>query len=240
MKKGIILLVFLLLGIIFTSGCINPQVSAPVSPETAPPTSTPIAVPQTSSPPGVSLPSVTLKSDDFSQNTGTVTEPTTRIQVDNPYLEYLQVRKKTFDYSIPNCPMKSAFPAIVNDPDYGIQHQTPKLTALTEDQYEVFLRKYTEGKAENTQIKDIQGCQGAEGKPEWNFVEIRVILDPTNIRPTNYTISQNVRSNGKIIAQFTTIRTLVINEKITLTSYVPLKSDELDLFDTVSVTYTRQ
>jgi hypothetical protein len=198
-----------------------------------------MAIPGTSSPSATSLPGGTLNPDDFRQNTGTVTEPTTRIQVDNPYLEYLQVRKKTFDYSIPNCPMQSAFPAIVNDPDYGIQHQTAKLTALTEDQYEEFLRKYTEGKAENTRIKDIQGCQGAEGKPEWNFVEIRVILDPTNIRPANYTISQNVRSNGKIIAQFMTTRTLVINEKVALTSYVPVKSDELDLFDTISVTYTR-
>jgi hypothetical protein len=111
---------------------------------------------------------------------------------------------------------------------------------LTEDQYEEFLRKYTEGKAENTQVKNIEGCQGADGAPEWNFAEIRVILNPTNFKPTNYTISQDVRSESEIITQFTTTRTLVINEKIALTSYVPIKTDELDLFDTVSVTYTRQ
>jgi hypothetical protein len=185
------------------------------------------------------LPGITFRPEDLHYGT-IATAQTTRIQTDNPYIEFIQVRKKTFDYSIPNCPMQDAFPVIAEDPTYGIQQRVPKITAITEDEYETFLRKYTVGKAENTLLKDIQGCQGAEGKPEWNFIEIRVILDPTNIRPVNYTISQVVRSNGEIIAQFPTTRTLVIGEKLALTSYVPIKTEELDLFDTVGVTFTRQ
>jgi len=240
MQKRIILLIFLLLGIVLASGCTSPQSPAAVTPEPTLPTSTPTIVPVTPSPSVTMLPGVTYRPDIQHPDVGITTVPTTRIQIDNPYLDYLTIRKKTFDYSIPNCPMQSAFPAIANDPDYGIQHQVPKLTAVSEDDYQTFLRKYTEGNAENTVLKNIQGCQGAEGKPEWNFVEVRAILIPTNVRPANYTISQNVRSNGKIITQFVTTRTLVIDEKVSLTSYIPVKADEMNLFETVDVTYTRQ
>ena len=135
--------------------------------------------------------------------------------------------------------MGDAFPAIAKDPDYGIKQIVPKLASLSEDEYETFLRKYTEGKAENTPVKTLPQCQGYEGDPRWNFVETRVIVNPTNVRPANYTISLDVRSNGEIIAQFRTTRTLIIDQKVTLTSYIPVKADELDLFDTVGVTYTR-
>ncbi|PKL69191.1 MAG: hypothetical protein CVV30_06335 [Methanomicrobiales archaeon HGW-Methanomicrobiales-1] len=184
-------------------------------------------------------PGITFRPDAGQPSYGVVTAQTTRIQVDNPHLEYLQVRKKTFDYSIPNCPMQTAFPAIANDPGYGIQQPMPRLTALTQDQYDEFLWKYTERKAENTAIKTLPACMGAEANPGWNFVEIRVILNPTNVRPASYTITENVQSKGETVAQFTTTRTLVLDEKVTLTSYVPVKADELDLFDSVGMTYTR-
>jgi len=239
MKKRTILLVILLLGIVLASGCTSPQSPVPAPQVTAFPVSPSPVIPETPSPSVIASPDITHMPDSKYPVTVIVTGQTTRIQSDNPYLEYLNVRKKTFDYSIPNCPMQDAFPAIVKDPDYGIKKLNPKLTALTQDQYDVFLWKYTEGKAENTAIKNIQGCQGAEGNPEWNFVEIQVILNPTNVRPTNYTITQVVRSKGDIIAQFITTRTLVIDQKVILTSYVPVKADELDLFDTVGLTYTR-
>lgn len=240
MHKRIILLVFLLLGIILASGCTSPQSPATVSLETAMPTISSTVIPVTPNPTVTTSPGITFKPDNPQPVFGITTVQTTRIQVDNPYLEYFNVRKKTFDYSIPNCPMQNAFPSIAKDPDYGIKQLNPKLNSLTQDQYDLFLWKYTEGKAENTQIKTLQECAGAEGNPEWNFVEIRAILNPTNFRPANYTISQVVRSNGKIIAEFTTTQTLVIDKRITLTSYVPIKADELDLFDTVGITYTRQ
>ena len=239
MQKRFIILVFLLLGIILASGCTSPQSTAPVSPVTAMPTISSTVVPVTSNPTVTPSPGITFKPDNQQPAPGIVTVQTTRIQVDNPYLEKLNVRKKTLDNNIPNCPMENAFPEIAKDLTYGIKQQYPKLTALTEDQYSLFLWKYTEGKSEKTAIKTVTGCIGAEGLPNWNFVEIKVILDPTNFKPANYTITQTVQSNGKTIAEFTTDRTLVIDEKVTLTSYVPVKTDELDLFDTVGITYTR-
>lgn len=239
MQKRFILLVFLLLGIILTSGCTSPQSPAPTSPVTAIPTISSTIIPLTSNPTATPSPGITFKPDSQQPVPGVVTVQTTRIQVDNPYLENLNVRKKTLDNDIPNCLMENAFPEIAKDLTYGIKQQYPKLTALTQDQYDMFLWKYTEGKSENSPIKNIPGCIGAEGLPNWNFVVIKIILDPTNVRPANYTISQVVRSNGKIIAEFATTRTLVIDEKITLISYVPVKTDELELFDTVGITYTR-
>lgn len=239
MQKRIILLAFLVLGLVLVSGCTTPQTPAPASPITAEITSIPADIPVTVATTGAFSPDITFQPEGKSPAPGTVTVQTTRIQVDNPYLEYLNIRKKTFDDRIPNCIMENAFPTIASDKNYGINQVNPKLTALTQDEYDQFLWKYTEGKAENTPLKNLQVCQGAEGNPEWNFVEIRVILNPTNVRPANYTISQVVRSNGNIIAQFTTTQTLVIDKKVALTSYVPVKADELDLFDTVGLTYTR-
>jgi len=238
MKKWILILVFLLPGMILASGCTSP-LSSPASPVTALPTSTPGDIPAVSSPAVTVSPGITFRPDAGQPSYGVVTTQTTRVQADNPHLEYLEVRKKTFDYSIPNCPFQAAFPAIAGDSKYGIQQTMPKLTALTKDQYDEFLAKYTEGKAENTAIKTLPACMGAEANPGWNFVEIRVILNPTNVRPASYAITQNVLSGGKTIAQFTTTRTLVIDEKVTLTSYVPVKADELDLFDTIGMTYSR-
>ena len=239
MQKILILPVFLLLGIILASGCTSPQSPAPVSPVTAVPTISSTVIPVTSNPTATPSPGITFKPDSQQPAPGIVTVQTTRTQVDNPYLEYFNVRKKTLDNYVPNCPMENAFPEIAKDLTYGIKQQYPKLSTLTQDQYDLFLWKYTEGKSENTLIKNVPGCYGAEGLPNWNFVEIKVILNPTNVRPANYTISQVVQSNGKTIAEFATTRTLVIDEKVTLTSYVPVKTDELDLFDTVGITYTR-
>jgi hypothetical protein len=239
MKKHTLFLIFLLIAILVTSGCTRSESTGVSEPVTAVQTTPPPSLPPTAYTSPVSTPLVTYRPEIVPPSLATVTETPTRIATDDPYLEYLQVRKKTFDYSIPNCPMEDAFPAIVKDPGYGIKQVEPKLTALSEDDYETFLRKYTEGKAENTAIKTLQVCQGSEGNPYWNFIETRVILNPTNIKPSDYTISINVRSNGKIIAQFKTTRTLTIDQQVILANYIPIKADEVDLFDGVGVTYTR-
>ena len=67
---------------------------------------------------------------------------------------------------------------------------------------------------------------------------VRVVLNPTNYNPANYTITQNIWSDGKIVAQFPTTRQLVIDEPVILTSYIPVMTDEVDLIDSVVVTYS--
>jgi len=165
---------------------------------------------------------------------------TTPIASDNPYLEYLNIRKRTFVNPLPNTVMKDAFLSLANDTGYGIIQVKPYLYAISENEYEHFLRKYTEGVTENIRLKTLGVCQGsATAEPTWNFMELRIVLDPTNFSPANYTVTPNIWSDGKIVARFPTTQRLVIGEKVILTSYIPIRTDEIDLIDTVAVTYTR-
>jgi hypothetical protein len=238
MKKRSLFLVFFVIGIATISGCTQPESTGNTIPVTTIPATHSIP-PLTVSPPQGSSAIAAAEPTIMVPDNFPVTEQTTRIASDNPYLENLQIRKRTFEDSIPDCTMQEAFPAIVNDPQYGIQHPQPKISAISLDEYEKFLREYTAGKAENTRLLTISRCIGTSPEPLWNFIELQVILDPTNIRPSNYTISQDVRSKGIIIAQFKTTRTLVIDHQVKLVSYIPLKMDELDLVDNVGVTFTR-
>jgi len=135
--------------------------------------------------------------------------------------------------------MQNAFPAIAKDPSYGINQVVPKLSLISEDDYIYFLRKNTEGNAENTQLKTFVECQGSAAEPTWNFVEVRYILNPTNIQKSDYIITRNVWSDGKIIAQFPTTMPLVIDSQVSQTIYIPVRADEVDLIDSVALTYTR-
>jgi hypothetical protein len=239
MKKITIFLFLLFAGIIFAAGCTGP--ASPVVPtqKTPVPTNPSAVVPVTLSVTHEPLPNVTSLPFNLPGDTIT-TVPTTRIASDNPYLGYLNVRKRTFDDPLPNCLMGNAFPFIKNETSYGIQQIVPKLSAISEDEYWSFLRRYTQGNAENTPLKIITACQGSvTAEPTWNFVEIRVVLDPTNYNRANYTITENVWSDGKIVAQFPITRQLVIDEQVILTSYIPVRTNEVDLIDSVVVTYSR-
>ena len=238
-KKSNLLLIFLLSGIILAAGCTGPVSPGVQAPETTVPASSSPIVPVPVSTPLEFLPNGTSLYSGPPESAVT-TVATTRIASDNPYLEYLNIRKRTFVAPIPNCLMEDAFPFIANDTGYGIKQVVPNLSAISEEEYEHFLRKYTEGNTENTRFKPLAVCQGsATAEPTWNFIEIRLVLDPTNYNPANYTIIRNVWSDGKIVAQFPTTQRLATDEKVILTSYVPLKTDEVDLIDTVGVTYTR-
>jgi hypothetical protein len=239
MKKSSLFLVFFIMGMVTTSGCMQPESTGSTMPVTTIPATHSTILPLTVSPTQGSSPIVTAEPIIVVPETSLVTEQSTRIASDNPYLENLQIRKRTFEDSIPNCTMQEAFPAIVNDPQYGIQQPQPKISAISLEEYEKFLREYTAGKTENTRLLTISRCIGTSPEPLWNFIELQVILDPTNVRPANYTISQDVRSDGDIVAQIRTTRTLVIDHQIRLVSYIPLRTDELDLVDHVGVTFTR-
>lgn len=162
----------------------------------------------------------------------------TRVASDNPYLVNLNIRKRTFDYPLPNCLMQTAFPGLLKD-TYGIQQVVPNLAVITEDEYLTFIRKNTEDNTEGGKLKTPSACRGSAAEPTWNFIEVRAILDPTNVHPADYTITENIWSDGKVVVKFATTRNLVINEQVTLLSYIPVRSDEVDLFDMVGITYTR-
>jgi hypothetical protein len=239
MKKKYLIVILLLSAVILAAGCAGPVSPGDTRIETTVPVKSVSTVPVTTSATQETLPDDPISSDSI-PDIGITTVATTRIASDNPYLEYLNIRKRTFVNPLPNCLMKDAFPSLANDTGYGITQDEPYLYAISEDDYEHFLRKYTEGGTENTRLKTLGVCQGsATAEPTWNFMELRIVLDPTNFSPGNYTVTPNVWSDGKIVAQFPTTQRLVIGEKVILTSYIPIWTDEIDLIDTVAVTYTR-
>jgi hypothetical protein len=136
--------------------------------------------------------------------------------------------------------MATAFPAIAGDPAYGLQQVTPRLAGVSEEEYEAFLRKYTEGNAENSGLVTPALCRNTENEPVWNFIEVRLVLTPTNTGPADYTVTENVRSDGRIVAQFTSTERLVIDRQLVIARYVPIPARDVDLFDSVEVTFTRK
>jgi hypothetical protein len=249
MKKSNLPVIFLVLVIIFIAGCTGPVSPAPAVTQTTILPSPSITVPVTPTPIESLSPSATPSATSFKtlSTTHPITTVTTpRLVIEAPFVEYLNFQKRIFIYPIPNCLMQNAFPAVANDNGYGINKVAPKLVAVSQDDYVLFLWKYTEGNAANTPLKTLPECRGSDNEPTWNFVEVRVILNPTNTQPANYTVIRNVWSNNrniwsdqKLVAQLPTTERLVIDQKATLTSYIPVRTDELDLFDTVSVTTVR-
>ncbi len=135
--------------------------------------------------------------------------------------------------------MEEMFPSIAKDPRYGLNQPVPKITAISAGEFNTMIRDFTEGKNENTKVIGIARCQGATVTPYWNFVQINAQLIPTNPRPSNYTIFLSIRSRGKIVTQINTTEMLVKDQMVTLTSYIPLKMDEMDIFDAVEIGFNK-
>lgn len=238
MIKRSLILVFILSSTILATGCmIRSGMSVPAAPETTaavvytpvPATSFVSPVPTTFGPGWPAAPLV----GEYT------TTPTTRPAADNPFLEELAIKKRTFVNPLPDCFMEHAFPAIAMDPGYGIKQVHPKLAYISEHDYDDFLEEFTEGVSEDTALKTPAVCQNTGNEPVWNFAEVRIVLIPTNPTPSDYTISENILSDGKIIARFESTERLVIDETRVITRYVLLHADEVDLFDSVEVTFTR-
>ncbi len=247
MKKIPLSLMGFVLGLILAAGCTGPVSPAVMVTGSPAPVSTPQVV---ESPPArVAEPATTTMVPASTRSVAPVQYQTlhpvevtsavpTRVASDNPFLVNLNIRKRTFDYPLPNCFMQAAFPGLLKD-TYGIQQVVPNLAVLSEDEYLAFIRKNTEDNSETSKLKTPPVCLGSAAEPTWNFIEVRVILDPTNVHPADYTINENIVSDGKVVVRFATTRSLVIGEQVTLLSYVPIRSDEVDLFDAVVITYAR-
>lgn len=231
MKKYAILLLVFLGGIILAAGCTG-TAPAGTTPQVIPPATGTVTLPLTPVPADTFWPKAS-RAGEFT------TVPTTRPAADNPHLDLLDIRKRTFTDPLPDCIMEQAFPEIGLDSAYGIRQVVPKLAAVSEEDYEAFLRKYTEGDAENTKLVTPAVCQNTENEPVWNFIEVRLVLTPTNIDPSDYTITANVFSEGEIVSRFTSTERLVIDRQLVLARYVPIHADEVDLFDSVQVEFTR-
>jgi hypothetical protein len=248
MKNGIFFGFFVLLLILVTfTGCTNSttenltaltnEKSTPVTQSTIPSVSQTTQTLSTSTPSEtLSLPQ-TVTTQTIAVTTTPKQQPT--IKYPDPYIQGSTITKNYFYFPIANCPMQEAFPSIAKDPDYGLKPTIPKLTAISAGEYNVFLRDYTEGKNENTKMIGVSRCQGAISTPYWNFIQVHLLLSPRNSRPTNYTISINVHSRGNTIAQFNTTENLTMEQLTGFTTYIPLKTDEMDQIDNIDFSFTQ-
>jgi len=166
-----------------------------------------------------------------------------------PYQNNLAVTKNYFYDHIDNCNMQEIFPTIAKDAAYGLGQTPPKITILSEEEYNAFRRDYTvtyngfctyvytrngvvsQCVPPRVSLIDIAHCAGGGENPYWNFVQISATVTSANAKPVNYTVSMNIRSEGKVVAQFTTTELIMPDTSVSLTGYIPLKENEMDLFD---------
>jgi len=139
--------------------------------------------------------------------------------------------------------MKEVFPAIANDPNYGLKANPPKLSGISEGEWNRFIRDYMEGKNENSKTIGISRCspQPPESPPNpyWNFNKISVLITPRNSVPTNYEFVIHLHSNGKEVGQVNMNETLDINQPIQIVTYIPMRNDETYMFDSPIITFNQ-
>lgn len=239
-SKGLFLILFLCIAAIFATGCTSSGSSlAPVA-SPAPTTAAVVVITTIDAPVQTAASVIVTATPATTITTTAVPEPTvTLIQKDNPHLLYFTFRKNYLITNMDNCPFTEAFPLVGKDPAYGLSKTPKKITALSSKEMRVFNRDYIEGKGEASKSVGVSRCEGAIKYPLWNFVEIRAKLSPTNARPANYTISLDVRSQGKVIARFNTTELLTLDQNIEFVSYIPLQTNDMDFFDSAEVTYNK-
>jgi hypothetical protein len=244
MKAGLVAVILLLLvsGCVFvTAGCIAAK--SPASATPVPPPTTGIGAALVSGtlpvPPQVSATVATATSVIGATMPATpVPSPappsgySTNADVpDNPWMENLDFIRSYFPFTVPGCRMNESFPEIARG--YGIRQPVPALIALSPDQMDAFLQE-SPGPAGSAV------CAAAPGDPGWNFVKIEGTILPRNARPAEYVIGINVRSRGRIIAQFSFSEALRPGEPVSFERYVPLRSDEMDLFDSIELVFYKK
>ncbi len=149
---------------------------------------------------------------------------------DNPWIMHLEFTRSYYPYTIPDCAMRAAFPEVAQVPGYGIRQPVPELIALSPGEMDAFLQKYNEG--------DTGGCPAAPVGPGWNFVKIEGTILPRNARPREYDIGIDVRSRGRVVAQLGMDETLTLEQPFSFERYVPLRTDEMELFDSIELVFS--
>lgn len=171
----------------------------------------------------------------------------------DPQVVELTFTKNYFRSTIPDCGMRIAFPHVAENPDYGIRSSSPTLTGFTEDQVLAFLKTYelpysTEDLRVDPYLDHhidpnaIGGarCAGVPVSPTWNFVLINATIIPRNARPADYAIGINVRSRGTVAGQLNLNRTLILDQPVVYGLFVPLKTEEMDSFDSIAMVFSKR
>jgi hypothetical protein len=155
----------------------------------------------------------------------------------------LKIEKSILTYTVSNCVMKEVFPTIANDPNYGIRASPPKLSGISAGEWNRFIREYMEDKNENSKTIGIYRCNPpppmSPNNPYWNFIKISGQLIPRNAVPTDYEFVIHLNSNGKDVGQVKMNETMDPNQPIQYVTYIPMRTDEMDLFNTATLTFNQ-
>ncbi|WAC04119.1 MAG: hypothetical protein OS112_06505 [Methanoregula sp.] len=195
----------------------------------------------------VTITAIVTTTSEIPSATETTTSKVTTPQVNSkskvePYVDSFKIEKNYLAYPLSNCVMKEIFPAIGNDPNYGLKASPPKLTGIAWTEWNVFIKDYTEGKNEKSKTIGISRCVNplpvSPNNPNWNFIKISAELTPRNAQPTNYDIVFHISSNAKgDICQIKLSEILYQDQKITVETFIPMRDDELDMFNTAVVKF---
>lgn len=150
-------------------------------------------------------------------------------------MENLEFSKSYYPFTVPDCVMKALIPETAEG--YGIRQPVPALIALSPDRMDAFLQAYPENGAVPA---GSAACAAGPASPDWNFVKISGMILPRNARPSEYDIGIGVSSRGKVIAEFRFNETLTLEQQVSFERYVPLRSDETDLFDSIGLIFDKK
>jgi len=256
----IIFCIILISGLVFSTGCMSSVPAGnvtvvtrtPAAPET--PTvslqvttlaSEPVPVATPTPSPAATTPVITPAPTTTWIQKSSITEA-----ANDPYIVILEFSKDYFRSDLPDCGMRMAFPQVANNTGYGIQEPNTRLDAYSKEQMLAFLKAnampYTSDLMEvdpyianyvDTNNLGGTSCMGTVTSPTWNFVRIDATIMPRNARPTNYDIGINIRSRGKVSAQLRLNRTLILDQPVIYELYVPVKTVEMDRFDSLEMVF---
>ena len=256
-----LLLILLLVPLLLSAGCLSGsgEGRAPVTTATAAPAA--ITHPATVL---VTLPAPTLPPAETAAviTAGPEVSPTTAPATTwvvptygatgDPRIIVLNFQKEYFNADLPDCGMKKFFPEAAGDPAYGIAGRQGTLVAYPEEE----IRRFIETNAV-TNVTTVEAgrritdyiepatlggpaCSGTVSTPTWNFVLINATIMGRNALPAEYAIGFNVRSKGIVVAQIREDRTLTIDTPAIFALYVPLKTAEMERFDSVEMVFARK
>jgi hypothetical protein len=238
---SVIFLIFLCIVIILAAGCtsqVEPAASIPAL--TSPPTTATLTAIATPSEIAIT-PTKTIEIPNITETTTPKVNSYSKVE---PYVDSFKIEKNYLTYPLSNCVMKEIFPKIGNDLNYGLQARPSKLTGISWTEWNVFIKDYTEGKNEKSKTIGISRCVNplpvSPNNPEWNFIKISAELTPGNAQPTNYQIVFHISSIAQgDICQIKMNETLYQDQKIRLETFIPMRNDEIDMFDTATLKFNQ-
>lgn len=256
----VMILTLVLVPFLVSAGCLSgsgegrtPLTTATVTPVATQSAAVLVTLPSPTLPPAETAAAITAGPE----NTSVATPAATWVVptyggAGDPRIIILQFQKEYFNADLPDCGMKRYFPEAAGNPGYGIASRQGTLVAYSEEEIRGFLESIAVTNVTTVEagqrITDYiepatlggPACSGIVSTPTWNFVLINATIMGRNARPAEYAIGFNVRSKGIVVAQIRSDRTLMLDTPSVFALYVPLKTLEMERFDSVEMVFARK